>query len=457
MAARQALEVDPSSSDAFALLGQVAFAADRLDEAERLQRQALAADRKAPQYLCGLGLTLAARGKYRDALRCFESALKLDPGNELATAGTAEVHERRGNVERVRKLVNPLVAKNAATTRMRAVLVSAEYQAGRDERVIELAAPALEGDDPDGMAQRQVAFTLARALERQERFDDAMVAAKRGNAILRPGHDRSAVIAAHDRIRSVFSDAAWPALPRSTNTSRKPIFIVGLPRSGSTLVEQILHAHPSVHGAGEIRDLGTALRETLGPAGITAPIPECAAALDQAALDAIAERYLELTTARAPKTERIVDKSLGKFAWSGLLHQLFPEATIIHTQRDPSDLAISCYLQHLAPLQHPWTCDLDDIAHMIGAHDALMAHWRDTLAVPLVEVKYEDLVANLESETRRLLEACGLPWDDRCLAFHEAERDVLTLSYDQVRQSLYTSSVGRGARFGVRIEPTKIG
>jgi Sulfotransferase family len=231
------------------------------------------------------------------------------------------------------------------------------------------------------------------------------------------------------------------------NRSPLPVFIVGMPRSGSTLVEQILASHSRVFGGGERSDL-TAAMKSIG-VDIAAPsFPESVAGLTGAQLARLGADYVDRLQAAARSlgiatAERITDKMPANSCFVGLIHLALPNARIIHTRRDPIDTCLSCFAK-LFGAEQPFAYDLGELGRYHRACDALMEHWRRVLPPEVVlDVQYEELVANFEPQARRIVAHCGLDWDDACLSFHKTERVVRTASVTQVRQPIYRTSIGR--------------
>jgi LPS sulfotransferase NodH len=234
--------------------------------------------------------------------------------------------------------------------------------------------------------------------------------------------------------------------------SELPVFIVGMPRSGSTLVEQVLASHPRVFGAGEISDFGRETRNIWSPEAAER-FPEAAASATPEQLGALAARYLAGLRARSPSAGRITDKALVNFQFVGLIHLIFPRARIIHIRRDPIDTCLSAFSKLFTQAQSH-TFDLGELGRYYRAYAALMAHWRRVLPDgAMLELDYERLVADFEPQARRLIDHVGLAWDDRCAAFHQTHRTVRTASAAQVREPLYQSAVGRSAPYRALLAP----
>jgi hypothetical protein len=223
--------------------------------------------------------------------------------------------------------------------------------------------------------------------------------------------------------------------------SERPVFIVGLPRSGTTLVEQVLASHSQVFGAGELRFAREGFESLPAVMSSDDSAMVCLGRLDREAMQIIGQKHLDLLQALNGSARRIVDKMPDNYMYLGLLAALFPKAKFIHCRRDLRDVAVSCWMTNFRQIR--WASDPDDIAARFHEYQRLVEHWRAVLPVPLLEVHYEDTVADLEGVARRLVAWCGLEWEPACLAFHETKRPVRTASVTQVRQPVYTRSVAR--------------
>jgi hypothetical protein len=228
--------------------------------------------------------------------------------------------------------------------------------------------------------------------------------------------------------------------------SSLPVFVVGMPRSGTTLIEQILASHPLVHAAGELRTLD-------GLSDAIAGFPASVAGLSDAQLKALGEAYLARVAPLAAGRRHVVDKMPSNFLLCGLIRLILPEAKIIHSRRDPVDTCLSCYAKLFAGEQ-AFTYDQTELGRFHRAYQALMAHWRSVLpASHFIEVDYEAVVDDIEGQARRMLDFLGLPWDARVLKFHETERPVRTASVNQVREPIYRTSARRWKKHAPQLGP----
>jgi tetratricopeptide (TPR) repeat protein len=266
-----------------------------------------------------------------------------------------------------------------------------------------------------------------------------------GNALKRAqiDYDEVAVLSEIDRTQELFTSEFIRASKGGGEPSPKPIFIIGMPRSGTTLVEQILASHPQVCGAGELTLFERSIDDVRAAMHQAPAYPEIALQMSGTHFRELGARYLAGIEQLAPAASHVTDKMPTNFLFAGLIHLALPQATIIHTVRDPVDTCISCFSRLFTEVNFQ-TYDLAELGRYYWHYQALMAHWHRVLpAARILDVSYEETVADLEGAARRILSHCGLPWDPRCLDFHLTERVVRTASATQVRQPIYTSSVGR--------------
>jgi hypothetical protein len=253
-------------------------------------------------------------------------------------------------------------------------------------------------------------------------------------------YDEKAAMAFFDRIETVFSREMISAKSGGGDLSPRSIFVLGMPRSGTTLIEQIIASHPMAHGAGELMALNDVVIEA--EAGGLA-FPEFMSSAEPSAVRRLGASYLEKLGKAAPEGARVTDKMPSNYYYLGLIHLALPNARIIHVARDPVDTCLSCFSKLFSAEQNH-TYDLGELGRYYRRYEQLTAHWRRALPPgAFIDVRYEDVVNDIERAARRILSYCDLPWDDRCLAFHQTDRPVRTASATQVRQSIYHSAIGR--------------
>ncbi|MHC4966008.1 MAG: tetratricopeptide repeat-containing sulfotransferase family protein [Planctomycetota bacterium] len=450
---RQVLKRNRRAADAYQLLGLVEFKRADWDKAAFNYRKGLAIKPREPRFHYLLAKISTARGRFREALPRFDKALALQDDFLPAIAWKAIALERLGDFEQARALVEPFVERGDEDADMAEVFVKLELQSGRLQPALAVIERQLEKPDLGALPREVLLFLKGRLLEDAGDFDASFEAYVQANAAQAATFDLDQYVAYVNRIVSFFSAERLETLPRAGNRSETPIFIAGMPRSGTTLIEQIIDAHPHAVGVGEITDLEEIVGSLEKRIGSARPYPEGAAELTPPSADRLAAAYLDRTRSLARGARRVVDKNLENYKHLGLIALLFPAARIIHATRDPLDTCVSCYVSHLMPGKHAYAADQRHLAFVYRQYERLMRHWRAVLEQPILDVSYEQLIHDQAGVSRRIIEFCGLEWDDRCLRFHESGRVATTLSYDQVRRPLYASSVARFRRFERHLGP----
>jgi hypothetical protein len=298
--------------------------------------------------------------------------------------------------------------------------------------------------------QATLRFAIGKYCDDVGDFDAAFQSYRKANELLKSvaqNYDGDAHEQIVDGLIRAYSREAIVAAARSGSDSTRPVFVVGMPRSGTTLAEQILASHPAVEGAGELRfwsDVGRKYQDQIsqGP-------------LDEPTRSKLAENYLSILTAHSKDAQRVVDKAPRNADYLGIIHSVFPNARIIYMQRDPIDVCLSCYFQQFSQALS-FTFDLSDLARYYRQHHRLMKHWLAVLPPgTILEVPYAGLVADQVAWTRKMLDFIGLGWDEHCLEFYRTERGVATASSWQVRQKIYNTSIERWRNYEKFIGPLK--
>jgi len=422
----------------------------------RVAQQTAASAPADHQIQHGVGRAYSATGEHRKALDHFGQAAALQPANPAYLYDLGVAQQFAGDFDAARRSYQRAAQLAPGFYRALVSLALLDRQTPQDNLIAALER-LVPGPDPDGMRVLHVGHALAKAYEdlgEPQKSFAWLLKAKDGRKRVSPY--------SFEREQRLFQAAAatWPLghRPRPGHPSGEPVFVVGLPRTGTTLVDRILSSHPQVASAGELSHFpqATARMTTPGaPQSIDLNVFERARDVDLARLG---RAYVDSTRPLTGATPRFVDKAPINYLYAGLIAQALPEARIVCLRREPMDSVLSNFRQMFATPQpyYNWVYDLADTARNYVLFDRLCRHWREVLpADRYVEIAYEALVDDQEVQTRGLLEFCGLPWDERCLAFHENTAAVATPSSVQVRSPVYRSSIGRWRRYGALLDPAK--
>jgi tetratricopeptide (TPR) repeat protein len=437
-----ALASSPDDSRIWGNLGTAQAAAGRSLAPLRSLLQALKLDPRSSQNHIRVGHLLAEQGHLDTARKAFASAARLDPESSRAATGLAQVLHRQGQNEAALRLIKPLVEGGSTHPN----LIATWTQICRQTQQPEAALAPLQAQISTATAPATLSFLhhcLGDVLSDLHRYDEAFAAHARANHRRQAPHDPDAHSAWVDQL------IRQPLHPvGSSEQSEVPVLIVGMPRSGTSLVEQILSAHASIHGAGEmseLRQLTLMAQQTL-----QIPYPACLPALTPEQLDQMATGYLSRLCRDAPDALRVTDKLPQNFLFLGLVSAMLPRARVIHCVRDPADTALSCFFQNFKDTLN-FTADLDWLAQWTRDYQRLMAHWHKVLPLPILDVPYAGVCREPERWTRKILDFMGLDWDPACLQAHSHSRVVRTASYAQVQRPIYTTSIGRADAYASHI------
>ncbi len=434
------------------LRGLAAHRQGRLDAAADHMRKATQRAPDNGHYQRDLGVLLHKASRLEEAAEAFERAAALDCDSVSALLQLANVYSDLGNEAAARDAYSRALARDPANGTAHYGLALLKRFEPDDPQIAQIRHALTRPRDTNETAS--LWYALGRALDQTGQTGESFAAFDQANRLKRTLTDFSIEAERANTRRIIDSFPAplfdRPALPGYR--SDLPVFVVGMPRSGTTLVEQILDSHPEVHGAGELNDLWRTV------AGITRwlppgqALPEAVSLVPDAAWRALGEQLVERMQSHAPRASRIVDKLPFNYTLLGIIRLMLPDAHIVHCLRDPRDTCLSCYMTSFGN-DRGFTCDLEELGETWRLHAELMEHWSRVLPGGLFTIVYEELVADLEGQSRRLVDALGLDWSDACLDFHRNPRPVVTASMTQVRQPVYTSSVGRWRRFEDHLGP----
>jgi tetratricopeptide (TPR) repeat protein len=452
----------------------------KLREAEKLYRKILKDHPKNFGTLYNLAGVLWRAERFEEAAQFLRKALNQDPNSVGAHSLLASVFQSLGRYDEALKRARRAIALNSGSAEAHNTLARVLADLGRHDEAIRAQSRAIElapnqpryyfglgsmmqwtVDDPHLAALKALAqksgslsldeqiylhFAIGKAYADCGNIEAAFRCQIEGGALKRRtlSYKEESTLRQLDELCGII-DAAWMQQRQDVgDPSPLPVFILGMPRSGTTLVEQILSSHPKVHSLGESAIFATALAG-IGNKSMPRSITELASQWTDSGIRRLAKLYLETVQRRAPAAvTRIIDKTPWNFRYIGLIHAALPNARIIHTCRDPMDSCLSMFSTLFWASAQPYSYDLGELGRYYHAYEKVMAHWRSILSpTVMLEVQYEDIVDDVERQARRIIFHCGLEWDPACLDFDKTDRPIRTASQTQVRKPIYRRSVGR--------------
>lgn len=418
----KSLAIEPNKAETLNMLGRAYFDLNEPEKAIETYQRAIAIKPTLSDSYNNMGNALKEMGRFDEALTAFNKTLELSPDAYGAYVNLVDTKKFKSN---------------------------------DDAHLVEMEKYARAFDSTKPEREMHLRFALAKAYDDLKRYDEGFSNLSRGCALKRATIDykEDEILGYFERVKKTITRDVVAAQSGKGVAGDLPIFVLGMPRSGTTLVEQIISSHPRVRAAGELKDLNETIGSVRDGNGNVAPFPEFVPVLKGEELRKVAEIYLRRLALHAPDAERITDKMPSNFYFTGLIHLAMPNARIIHTNRNPVDTCLSCFSKLFSGEQSQ-TYDLGELGRYYRAYHGLMQHWREVLPQgAFLDVQYEEVVADTETQARRILEYCGLEWDPRVLDFHKNERPVKTASASQVRKPIYSSSVARWRNYEAHLGP----
>ena len=447
---RAYLALDSRNARAWSNLGVVQIALARPDDAVESLGRAVALEPALVPAWVNLARAQRDAGQHERAIESLGRARHLAPNEPMVHSNLGQVLRELGRIDEAIESFRRAIAIAPGLAIPRVMLAMTREHVERDAEVEWIERAAREPKTA-GIREHDALFAHAKVLDdlgdRDAAFDELVRANASRRATIR--YSIADDVARFARIREVFGADRVAALPGDGCPDSAPVFVVGMPRSGTTLAEQVLASHPAVFGAGETEHLRRALQSEDLPGGH----PDGFASPAEGALAAAGRRYVERLRRGAPSVPRIVDKSPLNFLRLGAIRSILPNARVIHCVRDARDTCLSVFEQNFEA-DLPFAFDLREIGRYWRLYDELMQHWRTVLGDgAFLEVRYEDLVDDLATHARRMVDWIGLPWDPACLSFHTSPRAVRSASLQQVRKPIYRSSVERWKQYQDRLGP----
>lgn len=449
---KRALELAPDYGKAMADLVNNQIEQEKLEEAHSYATRLIRIGGDNPDSHLLFGNVLSAAGDYQGAIDAYKKSLEIAPEHPGALSGLGHSLKTLGQQDEAIAAYRQCLKFNPLFTETYWSLANLKTFRFSEQEVRSMEELLGRPDAPK-TAQEFLCNALATEYEKRAQYDRAMEHFARCNALRRQKeyYDPVETEVLHDAIIEVF-DQEFLSQPAADDFDTIPIFIVGLPRSGSTLIEQVLASHTLVEGTHELSDLPRVIKQMPKLLGMKESYPAAIQSVDAAGFAKLGRTYLERTGKFRAGERYFTDKNPNNFAHVGLIHLALPQAVVIDARRHPLDSCLGTFKQLFAKGQ-PFSYDLSEVAGFYLEYERLMAHWDEVLPGKVLHVRYEDVVRDLESEVKRILEHCGLPFEAQCLRFHETERAVKTASSEQVRQPIYSTSVNLWRHYEKHLAP----
>lgn len=449
----RALKLQPRHAGAQAGLGECHYQDARFENAIEYYRQSLKLQPRDPDTRTKLGKSLVAAGRLPEAAELYEQIGKREPDNIIAKIGKAEVYARQRRYTDSRRELAPLLQTGLCDSTIAIVYSRICRHLNECDKAISLMEDMLASNETLSPEDRRILhFNLGKLYDAANAYDKAFKHYRQANEMLPFSYDPGAFESMLEALTRAFNRKTLAGLPHAAQRSDRPIFIVGMPRSGTTLVEQILGSHKDVHAGGELSYMTDIVKSLISETRNSNGYPACVGNISLALVEQLSHSYLSRIGKLSTRELLVTDKMPHNYIHLGLIEILFPQAKVIHCQRDPRDTCLSIYFQSFHA-SHSYSNDLVALATHYKQYQKLMDHWKLALSIPVYEIQYEAVVTNLESEARKLLEFCQLDWDPSCLKFYNARRIVNTASSEQVSNPIYRSSVGRWKNYSSHIQP----
>ncbi len=448
---QKVVELHPDVAETKFKLAAAYAAAERFDEAIALYQSMLQRSPADTQLLELLGKLLYSAHRYQELLGYCAHVKQYFPNNPKPYATEAMAYARMGEWQTAQKILDALLAKHAPTYHMVMAYALIARPAGANNKVIKLTRKLLQTQakllTADELAELH--FNLGRLYDHESDFDNAFAHFQKANRYKFQGFDAGELQRFISHTTDILTRDLFERTAKPSGVAARPIFILGMPRSGTSLVEQILDCHSQVFAAGELYYINQIAQQAVGPDGVYGVR---VAGLDADDIDRYAGQYLDKINGLDSSARYVTDKMPQNFLHLGLIARLFPDARIIHCVRDPVDVCLSCYFQSFNQ-GHDYSYDLDAVASYYRSYHDLMQHWKESLKLSFFTLQYENFIEQQEETTAALLTFLDLPWEEACMRHYENPRLTATSSHDQVRQPIYKRSVQRWRHYERHIGP----
>ena len=451
---KKALEINPDYAEAYSNISVVLRSQGSFEDAIKYCQKALRLKPGCPDTHHNMGLALGDDGKLDEAIEHFKKALENKPDCAEILESMGVVLALKGKLnEGIKHLEDSLQLNQDCAIAYYHLSVYKKWTDQDIDKIIGMEN-LLKKNNISREDRIKLSFALGKVYDDLKIYDKAFSYYKSANELKNVEFDIETHTKGITRLIQTFSKDFFKKIKKYGSNSELPIFIVGMPRSGTTLVEQIISSHPQVVGAGELEDFSILANNLQKITGLSTQYPECVFSIGEDHALYLADIYLKRLRELGGDVFRVTDKMPNNFMHLGLISLLFPKARIIHCQRNSLDICLSCYFQDFRGFK-PFIYNLTTLGLYYRQYERLMKHWHNVLQLQIMNVNYEELVENQEDISRKIIDFCGLEWNDKCLSFHKNKRSVQTVSTWQVRQPMYTTSKGRWKNYDKFLEPLR--
>ena len=449
---KKVLDFQPENLSAICNIGLSLLNMGYRDEAIVYCHKAIAIDKG----FCGahvlLANALSALGRFEEAYKSYNIAKELQPEDMSTIGGMANTLVKLGEYQKAYDLASPYVKAMSDNVDINIAYASVSKKMGCFDVAQKRLQDLLKKNDLNNDQYIQLYFSIAELCDKTGQYGKAFDYYKKGNDRVGRSYSEDEDRAGVDKIISVFSGDKNQIKTLEKASSQRQVFIVGMPRSGTSLVEQILSQHSNVFSAGELNKIPKLSNEIAQFISSDKSYPDCLTEISEKEINKLSYEYRQCFSEAEPGATILTDKLPHNFMFLGFIEKLFPDALIIHCKRDPLDTCLSNYFQYFSgPMGYSYK--LENVGAHYLQYQRLMKHWESVLSLPIFEVNYEDLVFNQEAVSKSMIEFCGLTWQSDCLSFYDSDRVARTASYAQVREKIYSSSVGKWKNYQGQLEP----
>ncbi len=439
---RELLDISPNNIEVLLKLSYLYITSGKSDSAIPLLTNAINLEPSNPNSYYNLGYAYQQQKELHLAINYYTAAISLKPDFSLAMNNLGISYQHIGDIKKANKCFKKAIDIDSNCFDAYFNYAQSHSFSRDDDQLVKTLEEKFNLPSMSKQDKIKIHFTLGKAYNDLGNYKFAFENYKQGNSL--KNHDFNIKAYSHyiDKIIDTFDDDLVKKLEVKRQKEQKFIFIVGMPRSGSTLIEQIISCHPRAHSAGEVGFIGEIVDDISDLLYAPDSYPSCISSANSSVLEDISNKILSLTKTQCNFAEYIIDKSPVNFLHIGFIKILFPNSIVIHTQRDPIATCLSCYFQNFET-QHQYTYDLRTLGQFYTQYHRLMSHWEKLFSNEIIDIKYEELILNQEEKTRELILKCGLEWSDDYLSFYHSKNIISTASKWQTRQPIYKSSVSK--------------